>query len=346
MSVSAYAALEKGVVVPWSFDPRPLADDEVEIRVTHCGLCHTDVSQIDNDWGNAHYPMVAGHEIVGVITKVGERVNNNRYFEGARVGVGPQRDSCRSCGYCNQADESACSKAVWTYNAQFSDGSWAYGGYATHMRVHHKFVQIMPDAIPSEHAPLLCAGITTYFPFANHTELRPTSRVGIVGVGGLGHLALQFSRAMGYETVAISTSASKREEALSFGATDFLLSTEASNFTKNARSFDLILSTASSSKPNEDLTSYLSLLKPGGTFVLSGVQGLSVSAASFAMIINRASIEGSNIGGTRDMGEMLEFAARHKITPKVEVLPFDQINEALEKVRKGTARYRMVVKRE
>jgi len=151
---------------------------------------------------------------------------------------------------------------------------------------------------------------------------------------------------MGFDTVAISTSASKRDEAISFGANDFLLSTEASNLTKNARSFDLVLSTASSSKPNEDLTPYLRLLKPGGTFVLSGVQGLNVGASSLEMIMNRVSIEGSNIGGTREMSEMLEFAARHKIAPKVEVLPFGQINEALDKVRKGTARYRMVVTRD
>jgi len=345
MSVSAWAALEaKSPVVAWSYEPNPLKDDEVEIRVTHCGLCHTDVSFIDNEWGFSNYPMVPGHEVIGIVTKVGEKVDGNRFFEGQRVGLGPQRDSCRSCSTCQRADESACSKPIWTYNSA-EGNSFTYGGYASSMRVYHKFLNPIPEAMPSNHAPLLCAGITTYFPFMQH-DLGHASKVGIIGIGGLGHIALQYSNAMGYETVAISTSESKREEAKEYGARDFLISKNEDEMKKNAHTFDLLLSTASNNNKVEVLDPYLNLLKPGGTFVLSGVQGINIQASSINLIFNRYKIAGSNIGGTQDMREMLEFSALHKITPKTEVLPFEKVNEALDKVRKGTARYRMVLARE
>eukprot|EP01098_Paradermamoeba_levis_P000302 TRINITY_DN10308_c0_g1_i1.p1 TRINITY_DN10308_c0_g1~~TRINITY_DN10308_c0_g1_i1.p1 ORF type:complete len:374 (-),score=83.38 TRINITY_DN10308_c0_g1_i1:95-1141(-) len=342
--VSAFAALQsKAPVVEWKYQPRDLKDDEVEIDVTHCGVCHTDVSQIDNDWGGSKYPLVPGHEIIGIVTKVGERVDANKFFPGLRVGLGPQRDCCRSCKSCQQSDESAClTRPIWTYNSTFSDGSMGYGGFSKSMRVFHRFLHPIPDAIPSTFAPLLCAGITTFFPFTRH-NLQPGSKVGIIGVGGLGHLALQFSSKMGYETTAISTTASKEAEAKSFGAHNFLLSSQPEAFKKEAKTFDMVFSTASSNKPEEDLSQYLSLLRPGGTFVLSGIHGLNVKVSSLQLIGNRISIEGSNIGGSVDMNAMLNFSALHKITPQVEVLPWSRTNEALDKVRKGTARYRMVL---
>lgn len=331
-AVRAFAALAPGQALqPWVYEPGPLRSDEIEVAVTHCGVCHTDVHLIDNDLGVSTYPLVPGHEVIGTITAVGDAAGG--FAVGERVGVGWQRGACNQCEWCRQGLENLCAGHQPTALA-------GYGGFAQSLRVNHRFAILVPDGLDSAiAAPLLCGGISVYAPLAR--LVRPGSRVGIIGIGGLGHLALQFARAMGAEVFAFSTSPDKQEEAHGFGAHRFVISADPGHMGRVAASLDVLLSTATVSL---DWSAWLRTLRPNGTFCLVGVPPEPVSLPVWPMMImGQLSVCGSVIGAPQQITEMLRFAALHNVRTAVEVLPMEQVNLALEKVRRNQARYRMVL---
>jgi len=341
--VKCYAVHEaKGRLTEWSFEPKALGDNDIELKVLTCGICHTDISIMNSEWFPTPYPCVPGHEIIGEIIKIGEKVNPSKFHIGMRVGVGPQRLACFSCNSCERLDENTCERLILTYGGADYDGVPCYGGYSQFMRVHERFTYPIPEKMPSEYAPLLCAGITTYFPFV-HDNVRPSHKVAIIGIGGLGHLALQYSRALGLDTTAISTSENKREEALNLGAHHFMNSSKPEFQKEGFRKFDYILNTASSEEVQFQISKYTNLLRPDGKLVLAGILGTSIVMPVLPLIMNRIAISGSNIGGSKDMREMLDFSTRNNIKPKVEIMKMSQVNEAVDKVRKNQVRYRMVL---
>lgn len=327
-SVRSYAALSAGSALePWVYESAPLGEEEVELAVTHCGICHTDLHLIDNDLGLSTYPLVPGHEIVGMVTRIGSAVRH--LAPGQRVGVGWQRGSCGQCEWCSDEQENLCSKSQPTCLA-------GYGGFAQSLRSNAHFAVPIPDGLTSESAaPMLCAGITVYSPLRKFA--RKGARVGVIGIGGLGHLALQFARAMEAEVYAISTSPDKRDTALQFGAHEFVLSEDRSRL---AGKLDLILSTATAEL---DWPAWLSALRPNGTFCLLGASPGPVTLPVMPMIFGQYSFTASVIGSPARIADMLQFAADHKIETATEVVPMDQVNEALAKVRRNEARYRVVL---
>ena len=332
MSVKAYAAHAVGnQLEPFKYDPPSLGPHDVEIAVTHCGICHSDIHMIDNDWGITHYPLVPGHEIVGTIAGVGREVKSLK--RGERVGVGWQSGSCMECEWCIRGDENCCSKEEGVIVGR-------PGGFADSVRVDGRFAFPIPDELDSATAaPLLCGGATVYTPLKDHA--RPAMRVGVIGIGGLGHMALRFARAFGCEVTAFSTTEAKAEEARVFGAHHFVLSTDANQMGKAVKSLDLLLS-AVTVKMN--WAQWLALLRPKGTLALLGASPGVLDIAPMALITGKQTIRGSAIGNRSTIREMLEFAARHKVTAQTEVVPMAEVNAALEKVRRNEARYRMVLK--
>jgi len=330
-AVRAFAALARGQALhPWAYEPGPLAADEIELAVTHCGICHTDLHLIDNDLGLSTYPLVPGHEVIGTIIAVGDNVGS--LAVGQRVGVGWQRGACNQCEWCQQGLQNLCAGSRPTALA-------GYGGFAHSLRADHRFAVPIPDVLdPATAAPLLCAGITVYAPLSR--LVRPASRIGVIGIGGLGHLALQFARAMGAEVFAFSTSTDKQEEAQSFGAHHFVVSTDSAQMGRVAASLDVLLATASA---NLDWSAWLGTLRPNGTFCLVGASPGPVSLPTLPMIMGQFAFCGSVIGAPRQIAEMLRFAALHNVRPAVELAPMDQVNLALQKVRRNQARYRMVL---
>lgn len=335
MPATGWAALAaKQPLQPFSFEPRALGENDLEIAVTHCGVCHSDVSLVDNDWGFSRYPMVPGHEVVGTVTAVGSAAAR-RFRLGQRVGVGWQCNSCGECEYCSAADEHLClsSQATCVHG---------YGGYADVLRVNSRFAIALPDDIdPAVAAPLLCGGITVYTPF-HAFDLRPSMKVAVVGIGGLGHLALQFARAWGCEVTAISSTAAKEAEARRYGAQGFIASAESGALAANANRFDFVLSTVSAGL---DWQGYLGLLKPKGTLCIVGVPDKPIALHAFPLIQGQRRIAGSPIGSPRLIRDMLELATRAGVAAQIERLPMDQVNLALDKVRRNEARYRMVLER-
>lgn len=296
-------------------------------------MCHSDIHKVCNDWKDAvAYPMVPGHEVIGVVLAVGPAVT--RVSVGQTVGFGPQRESCSACEYCSEGLENACKDFKGLYDP-------AFGGYATSITVNENFAFPIPEGIPLELAgPLLCAGITTYAPLARHAKAG--DKVGIVGIGGLGHMGLQYARAMGCHTVAITTSAEKEAEAKKFGAASVLVSKDAAAMKQRERSFDFLLCTASGKMP---VDSYLRLLKPRKTFCLVGLPAVDqpLEFRPFDIVVGEKQIVGSMIGGIPIMKEMLAFSAAHKCFPQCEVIPFTQANEGIRKVLANSARYRIVL---
>jgi uncharacterized zinc-type alcohol dehydrogenase-like protein len=330
-SVLAYAAHgPRQGLKPWVYEPGPLADGEVELAVTHCGICHTDVHLIDNDFGLSNYPLVPGHEVIGTITAVGEDVRN--LVVGQRVGVGWQRGSCGQCEWCLQGLENLCGGSRPTPLA-------GHGGFASSLRADGRFAIPIPDALDSASAaPLLCAGITVYSPLSRLA--RPASRVGVIGIGGLGHLALQFARATGAEVFAFSTSFNKEEEARRLGAHHFVVSSDPAQMKRVAGSLDVLLTTAS---VDLDWAAWLATLRPNGSFCLVGAAPGPVTLPTLPMIFGQFSFSGSVIGSPRKIDEMLQFAALRGVRPAIEAMPLDQVNLALDRVRRNEARYRMVL---
>ena len=333
MQINALAALSaKAPLTPYSFDPGPLAAGEVQIKVTHCGICHSDVHLIDNDWGISQYPLVPGHEAVGVVEEVGAGVRTLK--PGQRVGVGWQAGACHHCEWCVSGQDNLCAQNQATCVGHA-------GGFADRLRVSEGYAFPVPEALPSGSVgPLLCGGITVFSPL-RHLGILPTHRVGIVGIGGLGHLALRFSRAWGCEVTAFTSRPDKETEARGFGAHHVVSSVDAAAMAARTGTLDFIISTVN---VDLDWPAYINLLRPNGTLCFVGVPPSPLTISAFPLIAGQRAIAGSVIGGRAAIREMLDFAARHGITAQTEEMPLARANEALDRVRRNQARYRMVLR--
>jgi len=317
--------------LPYHYDPGKLGSKEVEIAITHCGICHSDLHLISNDWGISQYPFIPGHEIVGTVAAIGNEVHGLEV--GQRVGLGWQSNSCGVCEWCMQGLENLCLAA---------EGTCVHrnGGYAERVRANARFVVPIPDALESEHAaPLLCGGITVYNPLRTH-GINPSSRVGVIGIGGLGHIAIQFARVFGAEVTAFSTSAAKEEEARALGAHHFVNSRESKALKETASTLDFILSTVNA---DQDWGTYVQALRPTGTLCFVGVPPSPVTVHAFPLISGLRSICGNPTGSPFRLREMLDVAARHGVKASTECFPMAKANEAIEKVKKNKVRYRAVL---
>lgn len=318
-------------LVPYKYDPGELQPNEVEIRISHCGVCYSDVHLIDNDWGISKYPFIPGHEIVGTVIAAGSDVRDRKV--GERVGVGWQADSCGICEWCRQGDEHLCPNIQPTCVGR-------NGGYAGRIRVNSRFAIPVPEALDSEHvAPLLCGGITVYRPLRTH-GVNPASRVGIIGIGGLGHMGLQFARAFGAEVTAFSTSKDKEGEAMELGAHSFINTRDSGSLKKVAGSFDFLLSTVSA---DQDWGAYVAALRPKGVLCIVGAAPSPIPLQAAALIGAQKTVSGSPTGSPRDLHEMLDVAARHKIKAITERFAMSKANDAVAKVKKNQVRYRAVL---
>lgn len=331
--VACYAADAKGQELhPFHFIPRMLGPYDIEVDITHCGICHSDIHLIDNDWGNSVFPLIPGHEIIGTIKAKGDAVEE---FEvGQRVGIGWQRSSCQHCEWCHQGEENLCLQQEATCIGH-------PGGFASKIFADSRFAFLIPDELLSEHAaPLLCGGATVFSPFIEH-NIKPTDKVGVIGVGGLGHLAIQFASAFGCEVTVFSHSAEKKEEAMRLGADHFCATNDHRELMKHANTLDFILCTISHPINWVD---YLNVLRPKGVICIVGAQSKSIEIPFFSILVGRKTVCGSNIASCPDIRKMLHFAAQHGIKAQVEVFSMDKVNEAIQKVRDGKVRYRAVLK--
>jgi uncharacterized zinc-type alcohol dehydrogenase-like protein len=318
-------------LLPFQYDPGKLGPQEVEIVISHCGVCHSDLHLISNDWGISQYPFIPGHEIIGSIAAVGSDVRS--LSVGERVGLGWQSNSCGQCEWCMRGMENICPSAEGTCVHR-------HGGYADRVRANARFVIPIPEALDSEHAaPLLCGGITVYNPMRSH-GVNPSSRVGVVGMGGLGHIAIQFARVFGAEVTAFSTSAAKEEEVRALGAHNFVNTRESKAMKEAAGTQDFILSTINA---DQDWGTYIQALRPTGTLCFVGVPPSPVAIHAFPLISGLRSISGSPIGSPFRLREMLDVAARHGVKAQTECFPMAKANEAIEKVKKNKVRYRAVL---
>lgn len=337
----AYAALSAdSKLSPYTFERRALKDHDVAIDIKFCGICHSDIHQVKDEWGGSAFPMVPGHEIAGVVTSVGPKVT--KYKVGDTVGVGCMVDSCRHCQYCEQHLEQFCTNGFsGTYNSTEQDKKTpTQGGYSDKIVVTEDFVLRIPSNLPLDAAaPLLCAGITLYSPLA-HWKAGPGKKVAIVGLGGLGHMGVKLAHAMGAEVTVLSHSDKKREDAKRLGADHYYNTTDKATFKKLAGTFDLIVNTVSSEL---DIASYLGTLKVDGTIVQVGIPENPVPVNVFSLVMGRKSYAGSLIGGIKETQEMLDFCGKHNITCDIEKIRADQINEAYERVVKSDVRYRFVI---
>lgn len=325
---------------PFAFERREPLATEILIDILYCGVCHSDLHMARNEWGQSIYPMVPGHEIVGRVTAVGAATTKFKVGDIAAVGV--IVDSCRACTPCKGGEEHYCEQgATLTYAAKDRvDGSITMGGYSNNYVVDERFAHTVPAGLDlAGVAPLLCAGITTYSPL-RHWKVGPGMKVGIVGLGGLGHMGLKFAHSFGAHVVQLTTSLKKKDDALRLGANEVLLSTDAAEMARHARSFDFILDTASAP---HDLEPYLSLLKQDGTLALVGLPEKPPAVSVFSLITKRLSIAGSMIGGMPETQEMLDYCGKHKITADVEVIPMQKINDAFERMLRQDVKYRFVL---
>ena len=342
LNTPAYAALDsESPLAPFTIERREPRAGEVLIDIRYCGVCHSDVHQARGEWGgNGLFPMVPGHEIVGHVAAVGEGVE--RFKIGDAVGVGCFVDSCRSCPQCLAGEEQYCDQGMTgTYNARERDtGVPTQGGYSTRITVNQDYVLRIPDALPLDRAaPLLCAGITTWSPLRDY-GVKAGDRVAVVGLGGLGHMAVKLAAAMGAEVTVLSTSESKREAALALGANEFAVTRDPATFKQLANRFDLVIDTVSG---QHDYNAYLSLLKFDGTMVLLGIPVDAVPVAAGALIMRRRKLAGSLIGGIRETQAMLDFCAEHGVASDIELIDIADINEAYERMIRGDVRYRFVI---
>jgi uncharacterized zinc-type alcohol dehydrogenase-like protein len=342
IKVKGYAATSSvAPLAPYTFERREPKDYDVVVDIKFCGICHSDIHNARNEWGATNYPVVPGHEIAGIVKAVGSKVTKHKV--GDRVGIGCLVDSCRTCASCKEDLENFCENGyVGTYGGQEKDGSGiTKGGYSDIIVASEDFVLKIPDSIPLDKAaPLLCAGITLYSPLM-HWKAGPGKKVGIIGLGGLGHMGVKIAAALGAEVIVLSHSDKKREDAKSFGAKDFLNTKNLSVFTDYAEKFDLIINTVSSS--DLDMALYFSLLKREGTLVNVGAPDKPLSVNVFPLIMKRRNFSGSLIGGIKETQEMLNFCAKHNIAPEIEVIEPSQVNEAYERVLKSDVRYRFVL---
>lgn len=332
----------KGTMQWKEYEPKTWQETDIDIKITHCGICGSDLHTLRSGWSPTLYPCCVGHEVVGEVVKVGSKVSHLKL--GDRAGVGAQAGSCGECKECKSGNANYCTKIVGTYNGKYADGSKSYGGYADYTRVPAAFAVKIPDAIPSaEAAPMLCGGVTLYSPLKRYGA-GPGKRVGIVGIGGLGHFGVLFAKALGCkDVVAISRSSSKKDDAFKMGATHFIATDEDKDWAKkNSRSLDLIVSTVSS--PNLPLMGYLTLLDTFGQFIQVGVPEDPIPPfQAFALISKGVRIGGSAIGDPSEIKEMLDFAVEHKIKPWVEPRPLKDANQAIQDMDAGKAKYRYVL---
>ncbi|GJN36737.1 hypothetical protein PR202_gb25629 [Eleusine coracana subsp. coracana] len=329
-----------GHLAPLTITRRSTGDDDVTIKILFCGICHSDLHSIKNEWGNAIYPLIPGHEIAGVVTDVGKNVTKLK--AGDRVGVGCMVNSCQACDQCSSGFENHCSSVIATYNSVDRDGTITYGGYSDMVVVHERFVVRFPDGVPLDAgAPLLCAGVTVYTPMKYHGLNVPGKHVGVVGLGGLGHVAVKFAKAFGMKVTVISSSPGKREEALAQLCADaFIVSNNPDEMKDAMGTMDGIINTVSAHIP---LAPFMGLLKPNGKMIMVGLPEKPLEIPPFNLIMGNKMLAGSSIGGMRDTQEMLDLAAEHGVMADVEVIGADYVNTAMERLAKADVRYRFVI---
>jgi alcohol/geraniol dehydrogenase (NADP+) len=331
--IKAYAAEKPGAELkPFEYDPGPLGSEDVEIAVEYCGICHSDLSMLNNDWGMTQYPFVPGHEVVGTISAVGDTVKKLK--PGQKVGLGWYSKSCMMCEWCMSGSHNLCLTAEGTIVGR-------YGGFADKVRAHEAWVTPLPEGVdPAKAGPLFCGGITVFNPLVQF-DVKPTDRIGVIGIGGLGHMALRFLHAWGCDVTAFSSTPDKEAEARELGANHFINSRDPNALKAAENSFDLILSTANA---DLDWETYIAMLRPRGKLHFVGVAPSPVSSQLFPLILGQKSISGSPLGSPTTVSRMLDFAARHGVEPITETYAFSEVNEAMEKLRSGKPRYRLVLK--
>lgn len=339
MKTKAYGATSSSSpLAPLTIDRREPRPDDIVIEISHCGICHSDIHTVRSEWGQATYPCVPGHEIVGQVVKVGKKVK--RFKTGDLAGVGCLVNSCGKCEACKKNEEMFCPNAVFTYDSKDVDGTNTQGGYATHIVVRDKFALKIKKGLPLDRvAPLLCAGITTYSPLKRHGA-KKGKKVGVVGIGGLGHMAVKLAAAMGAEVTVFSTSPNKEADAKRLGAKKFILTSDPANFAKAAGQLDLIIDTVSA---KHDFSPYLGTLRTGGVHVLVGVAPEPNEVKSISLIFGRKHLAGSLIGGLKETQEMLDFCAKKKVFADIELIPASKINEAYDRTVKSQVKYRFVI---
>lgn len=339
--VKSYAAMDAdSPLVPYAFERRELRPDDVQVEILYCGVCHSDLHQARDEWGGSMYPMVPGHEIVGKVVAIGDEVT--KFKVGDTVGVGVIIDSCNTCKHCLADYEQYCLDGpTGTYNAMERDGvTLAQGGYSSQIVVKQKFVLHVDDRLDLKAvAPLLCAGITTYSPL-RYANVQPGMKVGVIGLGGLGHMGVKFAVAFGAEVSVISHSPSKEADARRLGANHFIISSDKKHMKQYANYFDVILDTVSA---NHDFTAYLNLLGLNGKLLVVGLPPEDPKVSPFSLISNRRSVTGSMIGSMKETQEMLDFCAEKNVVADVELIRMDQINEAYERLLKNDVKYRFVI---
>lgn len=337
--VNAYAApsATEGLV-PTQIERRELGPNDILIDIKFSGICHSDIHTVRGEWGPPTFPLVPGHEIAGIVAEIGSAVSKHKI--GDRVGVGCLVNSCMECENCLAGDQQFCEQSVGTYGSTDRDGTMTQGGYATHVVVTENFALKIPEGINLDvAAPLLCAGITTFSPL-KHWGAGPGKKVAVVGLGGLGHMAVKIASAMGAEVTVLSQSLKKKDDGLKLGASDYRATSDESTFKDLHKHFDLIINTVSASI---NISDYLGLLRVNGTMVNVGAPAEPLPVNAFALIGGRRSFAGSQIGGIEETQEMLDFCAEHGLGAEIEVISADQINDAYERVLKSDVRYRFVI---
>ena len=341
ISANAYAAQSATTpLAPFALERREIRANDVLIDITHCGVCHSDIHQARNEWGGSTFPMVPGHEIIGRVVKVGAGVTKHQV--GGLVGVGCFVDSCRSCASCKEGLEQYCeTHCSFTYNGLEQDKQTpTQGGYSSCIVVDENYVVRVPESLSAAGAaPLLCAGITTYSPL-RHWKVGRGHKLGVIGLGGLGHMGVKFGAAFGAEVTVISTSKAKEADAKRLGATNYICTRDEASIKAAQGKFDFLLDTVAA---EHDINMYLGMLKRDGTAILVGVPDKPLALGAFSIIPCRRSLAGSMIGGIKETQEMLDFCGQHNIVSDVEVIKIQQINEAYERMIKGDVRYRFVI---
>eukprot|EP01055_Gregarina_sp_Pseudo9_P001273 Gregarina_sp_Pseudo_9__1272@NODE_1845_length_1296_cov_1788_818616_g1711_i0_p1_GENE_NODE_1845_length_1296_cov_1788_818616_g1711_i0NODE_1845_length_1296_cov_1788_818616_g1711_i0_p1_ORF_typecomplete_len382_score101_53ADH_N/PF08240_12/1_6e30ADH_N/PF08240_12/7_6e03ADH_zinc_N/PF00107_26/3e21Glu_dehyd_C/PF16912_5/2_5e11AlaDh_PNT_C/PF01262_21/8_5e082Hacid_dh_C/PF02826_19/3_9e05ADH_zinc_N_2/PF13602_6/0_00011NAD_binding_2/PF03446_15/0_00019Shikimate_DH/PF01488_20/0_005NAD_binding_10/PF13460_6/0_063AdoHcya len=328
-------------LAPWKYEVRDLREDDVKIEVHYCGMCHSDLHSVRDDWFPGMYPMVPGHEVVGVVSEVGSKVS--KWKAGDRVGVGCMVGSCRECKYCKANLENYCNTAYYTYSCKMPDGEITYGGYGKWVVCQQDFVLRIPDSLPLDAAaPLLCAGITTYSPLAYNKATGGGFKVGVIGLGGLGHMAVQWAHAMGNEVVVFTRSLAKKEAAMKLGASAVVSTQDQEAMAKHQCSLNYIIDTISAKKP---MMEFVELLDRDGVLVTVGAPPVAeeMPFTPGPLLHKRRTIQGSCIGGIKETQEMLDFAAAKGVKPWIEVIKGDYVNQAYERMEKSDVQFRFVI---
>lgn len=340
IKVHGYAAQQaKAALGPYSFERREPSDHDIVIDIGYCGICHTDIHQVGDEWGGSKFPMVPGHEITGTVSQVGPKVT--RYKAGDRVGVGCFVNSCRKCGPCSKNLEQYCTEGmVTTYNGTEKDGIPTQGGYSNKIVVDENYVLSIPDNLPLDKAaPLLCAGVTLYSPLM-HWKAGPGKKVAIIGLGGIGHMGVKLAHALGAEVTVLSHSLKKQEDGKKLGADHFYATSDPTTFEKLKGYFDLMINTVSAEL---DWNKYLDLLALDGAMVIVGIPEKEIPVGSYPLVAGRRSLAGSLIGGIKETQEMLNFCSKNNIASEIEVIPIQKVNDAYKRILASDVRYRFVI---